>query len=481
MTVRVVIAALALMGSACAGRLQDPPAPPPPPPQSPAPPVDAVRISEAARLKAEGDLAGAAAAFVRDAELLMSTDPVASSTAWIEAAKVRLASGDAEGAAAALDQALVVVETAFGSRAPQLVPPLLVQAKLAYIEGRYADALTVVERALPLVGPDAPLTRADLLFELGKNNDALGRFEAAEAAARQAIDLRTTGLGPADPFTADALNQLANALTAQGRYAEAEPVFRRALSAYETAYGVDSELVALTLSNLGNLLRRVGRFESAEAAYRAAVTIAGRMGDPVLLAQCLTNLGWHLHVVGRGGDAEPVFRQALDLAMQAIGADHPFIGVARANLAVSLTDQGRHAEADALYVQALPVLEAGLGADSPDLLSTLESYAVTLSGLGLSARTEAVHARSAAIVAARLPPGHPEAVVQAADHASWLLDEGRPVEALEVIRPVRRDLMVRAGQRLESGDPLRRGAPLFAQQVRAAWALDHQPEPAAVD
>lgn len=472
MFLRSAIAALAVWCSASASPVCA---------QTPPDAVEAAALADAGRLKAEGDFAGAAAAWATVARARQPHDPVGASQAWIEAARSRLGAGDGPGAAWSLDQAILAVETAFGPETAELVPPLLVQAKLAYIEGRYEAALAWVDRGLPLVRADTPLTRADLLFEQGKNLDALGRFDLAEVAARETVALRTAALGAEDPYTADALNQLANALTAQGLYAEAEPVFRRALAAYEAAYGADSELVALTLSNLGNLLRRVGRHASAETAYRTAVEIAERMEDPVLLAQCLTNLGWHLHVVGRGAEAEPVFRRALDMAEHALGPDHPFIGLARANLAVSLTDQSRHAEAEVIYLLALPVLEAGLGTDSPDLLSTLEGYALTLAGLGRAAETEALHVRSATIVASRLAPGHPEAVRLAALQASWLLDSRRPGDALAVIRPVRADLMVRAGQRLEGGDPLRRGAPLFAQQVRAAWMLSREAVPESRD
>lgn len=433
-----------------------------------------VRIAEARALKASGDLVGAEAAFVRSAEALELVDPVAASAAWVEVAKLRLALGAEDGADQALTLAVSVVELRLGPGDPALATPLGVQARLRYIQGRYDEALTLITRAYALVPPDAPVEQASLLFERGKNLDALGRFVEAETAAREGLALRTTHLAPNDPYIADTLNQLANALMAQGRFAEAEPAFRGALAIYEVAYGPDNENVALALSNLGNILRRTGRLEAAEGAYRRAAAIAEGVGDPFLLAQCLTNLGWHLHVTGRGELAEPIFRRALDLAVELVGPDHPFTGVARANLAISLQDQGRHAEAVEIFAVALPVMEAGLGTDSPDLVTALEGYAAALSGLGRRAEAEATHGRARDIIAARLAPGHPEAVRQTGAMAAFLTEQNRPAEALALLRPVRDALFQRAGSGLEGGDPLRRAVPLFAQQVRADWALAEQ-------
>ncbi|MBU1323961.1 MAG: tetratricopeptide repeat protein, partial [Alphaproteobacteria bacterium] len=449
-----------------------PPVAPPPPPPPPAP-TD-VRISDARALAEAGDLAGAEPLYVAVAEQAEAQgDPVAASAAWIEVAKARAGLGREDGADAAVGRAVTVVETALGPRSTALIPALLVQARLRYIQGRHEDALAVADRGLSLTGdPDARadlILIADLTYERGKNLDVLGRFAEAETAARTVIALRTDLLGSGDPYVGDALNQLANALMAQGRYAEAEPAQRRALVIYEAAYGAEDEQVALALSNLGNILRRTGRLDEAERAHRRAVAIAGQVENPVLLAQTLTNHGWLLHLTGRGDLAEPVFRQALAIALELVGPDHPFTGIATANLGFSLVDQGRHAEALPLFQTALPVLEAGLGADSPDLVTTLDGYGQALIGLDRPAEAEALMVRSGTILAARQPAGHPDAVFQAADHGGFLARAGRPGAALGVLRPARDALFRRDGRRLEGGDPTRRAAPLFRRIVEAAW------------
>lgn len=475
-----VLASLALAGCATAQDVPPPPpppppvAPPPPPPPPPPPALTDVRISDARALAEAGDLAGAEPLYVAVAEQAEAQgDPVAASAAWIEVAKARAGLGREDDADAAVGRAVTVVEATLGPRSTVLVPALLVQARMRYIQGRHEAALAVADRGLSLTGD--PRARADLIliadltYERGKNLDVLGRFAEAEAAARTVVALRTDLLGPEDPYVGDALNQLANALMAQGRYAEAEPAQRRALVIYEAAYGAEDEQVALALSNLGNILRRTGRLDEAERAHRRAVAIAGRVENPVLLAQTLTNHGWLLHLTGRGDLAEPVFRQALAIAVDLVGTEHPFTGIATANLAFSLVDQGRHAEALPLFQAALPVLEAGLGTDSPDLVTTLDGYGQALIGLNRPAEAEALMVRAGAILAARQPAGHPDAVFQAADHGGFLARAGRADDALDVLRPARDALFRRDGRRIEGGDPTRRAAPLFRRIVQAAW------------
>lgn len=486
LTLRVVLPFAALVGTlmvagTVAAQDAPPPPPPPPPPPTGAAPTD-VRVSSAdaqarATLDAAigardaGDLQSAESGFVAAAAAYSSLgQPEEASDAWIEVARLRLSTDRPDGAEEALARAVSVIEEARGDRDPALVRPLQIQGRLFYIQGRYEAALTNIGRARALLeGRSDPALVAELLFEEGRALDALGRFAEAETAARVGLGLRMDLLGPDDPLTADTLNQLANALMAQGRFAEAEPVFRRALAIYEGAYGRDSDTVALVLSNLGNVLRRTGRMDQAGAAYARAVGIAEGVDDPFLLAQLLNNYGWYLHLTDRDLEAQPVFERVLALAVELAGPGHPFTGIARANLAITLSGQGRHAEALPLFAEALAVLEPGLGADSPDLVTTLEGRALALAETGADDEAEALYHRSRAIAAARLAPGHPESVRLAGNMAAFLMDRGRPEEALAVIRPARRDLFTRSGMALEGGDPLRRAAPLFARQVRASW------------
>ena len=107
-------------------------------------------------------------------------------------------------------------------------------------------------------------------------------------------------------------------------------------------------------------------------------------------------------MTGRSPEADPVFRRAADLLVEVAGPDHPFTGIAFANLALILGDQDKHSEAEPLFVRALAALEPAVGADSPDILATLDGYALTLARLDRQAEAEAVYGRTLDIARTRL-------------------------------------------------------------------------------
>lgn len=425
-----------------------------------------------------GDHRAAADAFAETGRaLILNNDAAGAAEAFTDAARSHLVLGEVDGAYAVLAEAAARLEAAGPEAHAAAGRATASLARIRTNQGRYADALVLLDRSEALGGDalDGP-GQAALAYDRARILDFLGRAEESEGHARRALTLRREHLGEANTLTADALNQLAVSLQAQGRYDEADRAYRDALTVYEADNGPDHPHVAIALSNLGNILRRRGREHAAEPVYRRAVRIAESSGDDELLAQCLTNLGWHLRMTGRWPEADPVFRRAADLLVAVAGPDHPFTGIAFANLALILGDQDKHAEAEPLFVQALAALEPAVGADSPDILATLDGYALTLSRLDRKAEAEAVYGRTLGIARTRLSPGHPEALRQTVAVADFLLDDGRAAEARLRLEEAETALF----QRIGTGagvrtDVLRRAQALFGRQVRADWTLAHAP------
>ena len=423
-----------------------------------------------------GDHATAAEAFAEAGRvLILNNDAAGAAEAFTDAARSHLALGDVDGAYAVLADAAERLEAAGPDAHPAAGRATASLARIRTNQGRYAEALILLDRSEILGGAalDGP-GQAALSYDRARILDFLGRAEESEGHARRALTLRREHLGEADSLTADALNQLAVSLQAQGRYDEADRAYRDALTVYEAANGPDDPKVAIALSNLGNILRRRGRENAAEPVYRRAVRIAEGADDDELLAQCLTNLGWHLRMTGRSPEADPIFRRAADLLVEVAGPDHPFTGIAFANLALILGDQDKHAEAEPLFVQALAALEPAVGSDSPDILATLDGYALTLARLDRPAEAEAVYVRTLDIARTRLSPGHPEAMRQTVAVADFLLDDGRAAEARLRLDEAETALFQRigTGAGLYAG-ALRRTQTLFERQVRADWTLAH--------
>jgi tetratricopeptide (TPR) repeat protein len=435
-------------------------------------------LTRAARDRREaGDHAAASEAFAEAGHaLIMAGDAVGAAEAFTESARSRLALGDVDGAYAVLAEAAERLEASGPGAHAAAGRATASLARIRTNQGRYAEALILLDRSEALAGDILDGEgQAALAYDRARILEFLGRAEDSENHARRALALRREHLGETDSRTADALNQLAVSLQAQGRYDEADRAYRDALAVYEAANGPEHPKVAIALSNLGNILRRRDRESAAEPVYRRAIRIAEASGDEELLAQCLTNLGWHLRMTGRSPDADPLFRRAADLLVEVAGPDHPFTGIAFANLALILGDQDKHGEAALLFVRALAALEPALGADSPDLLTTLDGYALTLARLDRQAEAESVYARTLDIARTRLSPGHPEATRQTVAVAGFLLEDGRAAEARLRLGEAEMALFQRIGTGAGlQAETLRRTHALFERQVYADWALAHE-------
>lgn len=440
--------------------------------QTPAPDAAAVQETtgvEAARaLGASGDTAGAV-------------------DAWITAASALMAADKVEEAAAAVEAATALSETAYGPTAPELIKPLGALARLRQEQGRYPEALALLERALTIgaTGPADPVREAQLRYDEAKAYDSMGRNEEAETAALASYELRRVHLGQVQEKTADALNLYANALSAQGRHAEADPAYRQVLGMYEVLHGPKDFHLAIVLSNLGNSLRRTGRGREANPLYRRAVSVAEVSGDKVLLAQCLTNYGWYLHTQGDGAKSEIQFRRALALAVEVAGPEHPFTGVVHGNIGYALMDQGRYAEAEPEFALSVKLLEAGLGPDSPDIVDGMSGHAIDLARLDRPDEAEALFRRVLAITSTRLSPSHSDRLDQSDRFATFLLARDRPGEALDELRGSLGALIGQKGGADGGRDwrtSVRGAGPLFERRVEAGWrraALMASPAPVA--
>src|SRR5262249_53483106 len=64
-----------------------------------------------------------------------------------------------------------------------------------------------------------------------------GKYTEAATIAEKALPLAERAVGPEHPDTLESVDNLASLYQMQGRYDEAEPLFRRALSGYEKVLG----------------------------------------------------------------------------------------------------------------------------------------------------------------------------------------------------------------------------------------------------
>lgn len=259
--------------------------------------------------------------------------------------------------------------------------------------GRYEAAEAAYRQAIALNDKSASLWNG----LGGLLQDHQSRYEEAEAAYRQAIVLDSTYISP--------WNNLGNLLQEhQGRYEEAEAAYRQAIALdekdanpwnglggllqyhqgrYEEAEAAFRQAIALDdkfahpWNNLGGLLQEhLGRYEEAEAAYRKAITLDEKDAYP------WNNLGNLLQDhQGRYEEAETAYRQAIAIDDRSV---YP-----KANLARLLWRQGRKQEAGTLYGEV------------PALAGTDESELLLQAHLCLGNRQLAVDALQALALAAQ--------------------------------------------------------------------------------
>lgn len=149
---------------------------------------------------------------------------------------------------------------------------------MAHQEGRLAEAeqhfVAAVAEAEALGVQDPRL--AGSLGGLAAVFYTQGRYAEAESLLQRALAIREKALGPKHPAIATSLNKLALVYFAQSRYAEAEPLYQRAVAIQEKSLRPDHPDLATTLENYSAFLRKTNRWAEAEAIQARAKAIRAK-------------------------------------------------------------------------------------------------------------------------------------------------------------------------------------------------------------
>ena len=127
------------------------------------------------------------------------------------------------------------------------------------------------------------------------------------------------------------------------------------------------------------------RYADAQHWAKSADAILRQLGGRELQqAWLLNNLGGLYELRGEREEALRAHQQGLALKEQALGPDHPDIGISEGNLSVVLTGLGRNQEALEHVDRSIQILENGLGAGHPDMATELNNRGEILNALGRS-------------------------------------------------------------------------------------------------
>ena len=206
-----------------------------------------------------------------------------------------------------------------------------------------------------------------------------------------------------------------------------------------------------------------GRYVEAQRWAKTADAVLQRLGGHELLhAWLLNNLGGIFELQGEREAALRAQQEGLALKEQALGRDHPDVGVSEGNLAVVLAALGRNQEALAHVDRSIEILETGLGAGHPDLATQLMNRGEILNALGRYRDGRASFERARIIWERELGLDNRDLAYALTGIGVSYLAEADPSSA---IVPLERAFKIREAQET---DPSRRAETRFAL-ARALW------------
>lgn len=339
-------------------------------------------------------------------------------------------------------------------------------------QGRYAEALATLERAVAIRAAIEGETGATLVSMSNQAValKALGRFYEADALYGRVLSARRRGADPLDLATT--LNNLGANRLMMDRAPEAETLLREALALREAGLGGGHPLTAQTLSLLADALAVQGRPEAAAMMQRRALDALPADSHPLDRAAAMTNLADILKTLDRNAEAVPLDRAALELMRKALGPDHPETAAAMIGLADGLLMTGEVEAARTLLVEALRVQAAALGDSHPARLQPLFLLGVAAGETDDRPAAIAALREAARVAEAALPPGHLARIGAQANLGAALAADRRPGEALPLLRAAGRSLRADRSARRDP-DRVRRDLDawrhLYRLTVTAAW------------
>ena len=295
-------------------------------------------------------------------------------------ARARMEKGDLDGAQAALEEALEIVE---GRPTRALTLALNNLGNLRLRQGRLQESEDALRRSIEMshavLGEDHPGAAATLAALAGTLFFA-GKEDEAASAYRDAIALTERHLGPNHPNLHSSLVGLANLYLRRNEGEPAQVLAGRALAIAEREFGPNSIDAANAIQSLAACAAVRQNFDEAS---RLSLKAAG-LHDNVLgpdHASTLRSWGLVAHFGQQflqsddAARAEPLLRKVVERNENRLGADNPQLGPDLWNLAQALVELGRPKEAVPYLERELALLELSKGPDDEETVASRKNLA----------------------------------------------------------------------------------------------------------
>jgi tetratricopeptide (TPR) repeat protein len=204
---------------------------------------------------------------------------------------------------------------------------------------------------------------------------------------------------------------IAELLRWQGRYAEALQCLDQAIKLNERLTIEDERVYSVMLNNRGLLKWSLADFASSEESFREALALKQVISsDSGSVATTLVNLASLYVSGGRWDDAERLIEEALALITLQYGESHVRLAPAQCVLSIIRRYQKRYSEAADCCKVAIAAQEQALGMDHPEIGMSLTHLAETYRLSGRSDEAQKTYQRALTIITERLGPTHPAMV-----------------------------------------------------------------------
>ncbi len=285
-------------------------------------------------------------------------------------------------------EALRLAEAAFGPDHARVHGPLFYLARVLESQGRYLEAIDLMERDLVIVenvfGRNHFQT-GDTYLNLSHLYRMSGRIDDAVHAGELSVELLGNAYGTDHSNYATALAVLSAAYQEVDRMNAAERLLTQAVDIYERRAGPDHTHTAYGITMYGDFLIRTRRYTSAAEQYHRAHAIwRGVVGDDHPdSAKMVMRLGEIALLQDDLEKADELLGRALAVNEAHLPPDHLRIADNLALLGQLRIAEHRSADCRPPLERALNIRAASLPGDHPDLIR-LRSDLDTCAGLGAS-------------------------------------------------------------------------------------------------
>ncbi|MEM8930232.1 MAG: serine/threonine-protein kinase [Acidobacteriota bacterium] len=240
--------------------------------------------------------------------------------------------------------------------------------------GRDVSAREMLDRGLERLGQlsDQPAAEARLLTALGKVYAGLGAMPEAVDLLERARD-QVRSIDGSDPlWLARVLHELGKVLLLDDRFEQAEPAILEALEIRRSLLGLGHRDTAFSLALHGDWMAYRGFYDEANETISAALEAFDATGCDRDRFELEKNRAVVLGMLGRPADAESRFDQLVEQAGAegCLGTDHPLVLDARAHRAQVVAARDRMLARN-LIEEVLADQQRVLGSNHPDVARTL--------------------------------------------------------------------------------------------------------------